>query len=75
MEITIQVVAIQHTGIDKTYNRSYVGSLLFGDIARLIEDERLYVPNLPDLDDFAQRKLNIVRVKQIAKYIWEHPTF
>lgn len=50
---------------------SYVGSLLFGDIARLLDDGHLYVPNEPDLPDFAQRKPNPVRVKAIARYILE----
>lgn len=72
MEITIQAVAIQNKGISKTRNLSYVGSMLFADIARLIDDERLYVPNQPELDDFAQRKPNTLRIKQIAKYILEN---
>ena len=72
MEITIQAVPIQRNDIHKTSNRSYIGSLLFADIARLIDDERLYVPNQPELDDFAQRKPNPVRIKQIARYILEN---
>jgi DNA sulfur modification protein DndB len=50
---------------------SYVASLTFGDVARLMEDNRLYVPNDPDLPDFAQRKPNPIRVKAIAQYILE----
>jgi len=50
---------------------SYVASLTFSDIARLLGDGRLYIPNEPDLPDLAQRKLNPVRVKAIAQYILE----
>lgn len=50
---------------------SYVASITFGDVARLLSDNHLYIPNIPDLPDFAQRKLNMTRVKAIAKYILE----
>jgi hypothetical protein len=30
-------------------HQSYVGTLFFGDVARLLNDDRLYVPNEPDL--------------------------
>jgi DGQHR domain-containing protein len=50
---------------------SYVASITFGDVARLLNDNHLYIPNMPDLPDFAQRKLNVARVKAIAKYILE----
>jgi DNA sulfur modification protein DndB len=52
-------------------HQSYVGTLFFGDVARLLNDDRLYVPNEPDLPDFAQRKPNTTRVKAIARYILE----
>lgn len=52
-------------------HQSYVGTLFFGDVARLLNDDRLYVPNEPDLPDFAQRKPNATRVKAIARYILE----
>lgn len=50
---------------------SYVASITFGDVARLLNDGHLYIPNIPELPDFAQRKLNVTRVKAIARYILE----
>jgi DGQHR domain-containing protein len=50
---------------------SYVASMTFGDVARLLDDERLSIPNDPDLPDFAQRKPNTARVRAIARYILE----
>lgn len=67
MELVLQAVPIKH-GL-KSQNISYVSSLLFGDIVRLLDDGHLYVPNDPELPDFAQRKLNSTRVKAIAQYI------
>ena len=51
---------------------SHVASMKFGDVARLLDGGYLYVPNQPDLPDFAQRKLNPKRVKAIAEYILEN---
>ncbi|MDJ0578631.1 DNA sulfur modification protein DndB [Crocosphaera sp.] len=70
MELIINAVSVRRSPQDK--HISYLGSLFLGDIARLIDDNRLYVPNQPELPDFAQRKLNKVRVKQIAVYILEN---
>lgn len=67
MELLLQAVPVRR-GLRLT-QKSYVTVLTFGDVVRLMDDERLYVPNDPDLVDFAQRRLNPVRVKQIAKYI------
>lgn len=50
---------------------SYIASVTFGDTARLLNDGHLYIPNIPELPDFAQRKLNMTRVKAIARYILE----
>jgi DNA sulfur modification protein DndB len=38
----------------------------------LITENRLYVPNHPELPDFAQRKPNASRLKQIASYVLEN---
>ncbi|MEA5511950.1 DNA sulfur modification protein DndB [Crocosphaera sp. UHCC 0190] len=70
MELVLNAVSVRRSPQDE--HLSYLGSLFFGDIARLIDDNRLYVPNQPDLPDFAQRKLNKARVKQIALYILEN---
>ncbi|EAZ88001.1 DNA sulfur modification protein DndB [Crocosphaera chwakensis] len=70
MELVINAVPVHRSLEDKQL--TYVSSLLFGDIVRLIDDSRLYVPNQPDLPDFAQRKLNKVRVKQISCYVLEN---
>lgn len=67
MEIVIQAVPVQRGLMNE--HISYVASLSFGDIARLLDDGHLYVPNEPELPDFAQRKPNPVRVKAIASYI------
>lgn len=67
MELLLQAVPVKR-GL-KRHQKSYVATLSFGDVVRLMDDERLYVPNEPDLADFAQRKLNPVRVNTIAKYI------
>lgn len=69
MELLLQAVPVKR-GLKLT-QKSYAAMLTFGDVVRLIDDERLYVPNDPDLTDFAQRKLNSSRVNQIAKYILE----
>jgi len=69
MELVLQAVPIRR-GL-QCEHRSYVASLFFGDVARLLDDERLYVPNQPDLPDFAQCKPNSKRVKAIARYILE----
>lgn len=70
MEIVLNAVPVHRSPQDE--HISYLGSLFFGDIARLIDDQRLYVPSQPNLPDFAQRKLNKTRVKQIALYILEN---
>lgn len=67
MELTLKAVPI-HRGLN-TNHISYVTSLMFADITRLLGDGHLYVPNEEELDDFAQRKLNPSRVSAIAQYI------
>ena len=67
MKLLLQAVPIKR-GL-KPNQMSYAAMLTFGDIVRLIDDQRLYVPNNPDLADFAQRRLNPVRVKKISKYV------
>lgn len=67
MELVLRAVPIRRGAQHE--QQSYVASLLFGDIARLLNDAHLYVPNQPDLPDFAQRKPNPTRVKAIAQYI------
>jgi DNA sulfur modification protein DndB len=69
MELVLRAVPIRRGLQDE--HQSYVASLLFGDIARLLSDDHLYVPNDPELPDFAQRKINPTRVKAIARYILE----
>lgn len=67
MELVFRAVPVRRGAQGE--HQSYVASLLFGDVARLIDDDRLYVPNDPELSDFAQRKPNPVRIKAIAQYI------
>ncbi|MBW4558080.1 MAG: DNA sulfur modification protein DndB [Trichormus sp. ATA11-4-KO1] len=69
MELVLRAVPVRR-GVQEIH-QSYVGSLYFGDVVRLLDDERLYIPNSPDLPDLAQRKLNPTRVKAIARYILE----
>ncbi len=69
MELVIRAVPVCRG--PQSEHQSYVGSLFFGDVARLLNDDRLYVPNESDLPDFAQRKPNATRVKAIARYILE----
>lgn len=69
MELVFRAVPVRRGSHGE--HQSYVANLLFGDVARLIDDGRLYVPNDPDLPDFAQRKPNPVRIKAIAQYILE----
>ncbi|HEY9697668.1 MAG TPA: DNA sulfur modification protein DndB [Trichocoleus sp.] len=69
MELVLRAVLVQRGVLNE--HQSYVASLLFGDIARLLDVGCLYVPNDPELPDFAQRKPNPVRVKTIAQYILE----
>ncbi len=69
MELVLRAVPVRR-GVQQIH-QSYVASLFFGDVGRLLNDERLYIPNEPDLPDFAQRKLNPTRVKAIARYIME----
>lgn len=69
MELALQAVPLRRGPQEK--HQSYLASMLFGDVARLLNDDRLYVPNNPELPDFAQRKLNPTRVKAIARYILE----
>jgi DGQHR domain-containing protein len=69
MELVLPAVSVQRgSGVQHV---SYVVCFTFGDITRLIDDGRLYVPNQPDLPDFAQRKPNPVRIKAISQYIRE----
>jgi DNA sulfur modification protein DndB len=67
MELVLQAVSVRR-GL-QAQQVSYIASMLLGDIVRLIDDDRLYVPNDPEQPDLAQRKLNPTRVKAIAKYI------
>lgn len=67
MELLLQAVSVCRRL--QPPHQSYLASLLFSDIARLLDDGYLYVPNDPDLPDFAQRKLNPSRVKAITRYI------
>jgi len=69
MELVLPAVPVQRG--PEGDHISYVASFTFGDITRLLDDGRLYVPNQPDLPDFAQRKPNPVRIKAIAQYILE----
>jgi len=64
MELLLQAVPVKR-GLKRT-QKSYAAMLTFGDVVRLIDDARLYVPNDPNLTDFAQRKLNPVRVRANA---------
>ena len=68
-ELVIKSVPIQRGLLGE--HISYAASITFGDIARLLNDGHLYIPNIPELPDFAQRKLNQTRVKAIARYILE----
>lgn len=67
MQLVFDAVPIRRGSSDT--HQSYVASVTFGDIARLLEDRRLYIPSDPDLDDLAQRKPNPTRIKAIAEYI------
>jgi len=69
LELIFKGVPVQRGSQDDQI--SYIASLTFSDIARLLTDGRLYVPNETNLPDLAQRKLNPVRVKAIAQYILE----
>jgi DNA sulfur modification protein DndB len=70
LELIVQGVPVKRGILDKQV--SYVASMTFGDIARLLDGNYLYVPNQPDLPDLAQRKLNPARIKAIAMYILEN---
>ncbi|WP_200892329.1 DNA sulfur modification protein DndB [Aliterella atlantica] len=69
MELVLKAVPIRR-GLPSD-RQSYITSVFYGDIARLLDDNRLYVPNRPDLPDLAQRKPNPTRIKEIAQYILE----
>jgi|GEM_PF-787478 len=69
-ELVIQGVPVKRGSLDLQV--SYVASMTFGDVARLLDGGYLYVPNQPDLPDFAQRNLNPTRIKAIAHYILEN---
>ncbi|MDJ0676734.1 MAG: DNA sulfur modification protein DndB [Calothrix sp. MO_167.B42] len=66
-ELLIKGVPVQRGPLGE--HISYVASVTFGDITRLLNDGHLYIPNILELPDFAQRKLNMTRVKAIARYI------
>jgi len=70
MEITFNAIPLLSN--PQTQEHNYLASVLYGDIAQLIEDNRLYVPNHAELPDLAQRKPNPSRIKQIANYILEN---
>lgn len=67
MELVLNAVPVRRGGQD--HHQSYLATMTFGDIARLLEAHRLYVPNHPELPDFAQRKPNSQRIRLIAQYI------
>ncbi|MBD2101023.1 DNA sulfur modification protein DndB [Leptolyngbya sp. FACHB-261] len=67
MQLVIRAVPVQRG--PQGEHVSYLSSLPFGDITRLLADGRLYVPNEPELPDLAQRKTNPTRVKSISRYI------
>jgi DGQHR domain-containing protein len=67
MELVLKSVPVQRGPLQE--HVSYLVTLTFGDVASLLNDGRLYVPNQADLPDFAQRKLNPNRIKAIAQYI------
>jgi DGQHR domain-containing protein len=69
MELVLNAVPVRRGSQGE--HQSYLASLTFGNIARLLDDGRLYVPNQPDLPDFAQRKPNVTRIKAIAQYTLE----
>lgn len=69
MELVLRAVPVRRGSQNE--HQSYVGSLFFGDVARLLDDGHLYVPNDPDLPDFAQRKPSATRIKAISQYILE----
>ena len=70
MELVLKGVSVNRS--PQNQHLSYLATMKFGDIARLLDNEHLYVPNQPDLVDFAQRKLNKTRVRAISKYILEN---
>lgn len=70
MKLTLKAVPV-HRGLN-TDHISYLSSMMFADITRLLEDGHLYVPNEQDLEDFAQRQPNPSRISAIAKYILDH---
>ena len=70
MELVLNAVPVRRS--PQSEHQSYLASMMFGDIGRLLDRELLYVPNQPELPDFAQRKLNKARIKAIAEYIWEN---
>ncbi|MHC5731582.1 MAG: hypothetical protein ACYTXY_47380, partial [Nostoc sp.] len=60
-ELVIKGVPVQRGSLSEQI--SYVASITFGDVVRLLNDGHLYIPNIAELPDFAQRKLNQTRVK------------
>ncbi|OYD89887.1 hypothetical protein CDG77_17900 [Nostoc sp. 'Peltigera membranacea cyanobiont' 213] len=68
-ELVIKGVPVQRGSLGEQI--SYVASITFADVVRLLNDGHLYIPNIAELPDFAQRKLNQTRVKAIARYILE----
>lgn len=69
MELVFKAIPVK-TSPDQ-HHKTYLASFLFADIVQLIKENRLYVPNHPDLSDFAQRKPNPIRITQISTYILE----
>ena len=67
MELVLKAVPVQRG--PQNGHVSYLCCLSLGDIASLLDDERLYIANQANLPDFAQRKLNPNRIKAIAQYI------
>ena len=70
MELVLNAVPVRRSS--QREDQSYIASIMFGDIDRLLDRELLYVPNQPDLPDLAQRKLNKARIQAIADYILQN---
>lgn len=73
MELVLNAVPVRRS--PQNEHQSYLASMMFSDICRLLDRELLYVPNQPELTDFAQRRLNKARIKEIAEYIWKNYSY
>lgn len=70
MQIIFNAISVKRNPNKNQHN--YLASILFGDIAQLIDENRLYVPNHSEFPDLAQRKPNPNRIKQISNYILDN---